>query len=184
MPYDRAMLAVFAELVSGRGGGGVADLGCGPGRITAHLHALGLDAFGVDLSPAMIEIARRDHPMLRFVEGRLDDLPIDDEALAGLVAWYSIIHTPPELLASVFAEFARTLAPGAPVLLAFQVGQERVRLHHVYGHDVTVQLYRNPPDRICSLLGDAGIAVDAQLVRQPAGPEKTAQAYLLGQKRW
>ncbi|MER5827399.1 methyltransferase domain-containing protein, partial [Streptomyces mirabilis] len=26
-------------------------MGCGPGRITAHLRDLGLDVFGVDLSP-------------------------------------------------------------------------------------------------------------------------------------
>ena len=183
MPYDRAMLGVFAELVSGHGGGVVADLGCGPGRITAHLHSLGLDAFGVDLSPAMIEVARRDHPVLRFVEGRLDDLPVDDGAVAGVVAWYSIIHTPPEQLPSVFTEFARVLAPGAPVLLAFQVGEERVHLQQVYGHDVSVHLHRLRPERICALLADSGIDVDARLVREPSDREKTPQAYLLGQRR-
>ena len=49
-PLDRALLATFAELVLADGAGPVADLGCGPGRITVHLQALGLAAFGVDLS--------------------------------------------------------------------------------------------------------------------------------------
>lgn len=41
-PYERAALASFAELVQGAGGGPVADVGCGTGRITAHLHTLGV----------------------------------------------------------------------------------------------------------------------------------------------
>jgi trans-aconitate methyltransferase len=39
--------------------GPVADVGCGPGNVTAHLHTLGLTAFGVDLSPEMVGLARR-----------------------------------------------------------------------------------------------------------------------------
>lgn len=62
-PYLRAALALLADMVQAAGGGGpVADVGCGPGHVTAHLHGLGVDAFGVDLSPAMIDVARRDHP--------------------------------------------------------------------------------------------------------------------------
>jgi trans-aconitate methyltransferase len=68
-PLDRALLAAFAELVLADGGGPVADLGCGPGRVTTHLHALGLDAFGVDLSPEMVAVARRSYPDLRFEAG-------------------------------------------------------------------------------------------------------------------
>ena len=58
-PLERAMLAAFAELVRGAGAGAVADLGCGPGRVTAYLHSLGLAAYGVDLSPQMIALARQ-----------------------------------------------------------------------------------------------------------------------------
>jgi SAM-dependent methyltransferase len=53
------MLAAFAEVVLAAGDGPVADIECGPGRVTAHLHGLGLTAFGVDLSPAMVAVARR-----------------------------------------------------------------------------------------------------------------------------
>ncbi|MGW4848298.1 class I SAM-dependent methyltransferase [Nocardia brasiliensis] len=54
--------------------GPVADVGCGPGEVTAHLHELGVDAFGIDLSPAMIDVARRDHPGLRFEVGSMTEL--------------------------------------------------------------------------------------------------------------
>jgi len=52
------VLAAFADHVRAEGAGGlVADLGCGEGRIGAHLAGLGLDVTGIDLSPALIEIA-------------------------------------------------------------------------------------------------------------------------------
>lgn len=89
-PWDRAMLATFAELV---GPGPVGDLGCGSGRLTGHLASLGLDVFGVDLSPGMVEVARRMHPTLRFEVGSLAALDLADASLAGALAWYSLIHT-------------------------------------------------------------------------------------------
>ena len=52
-PEERAVLALFADVVRARGGGAGADVGCGPGRITAELRQLGVDAFGIDLSPGM-----------------------------------------------------------------------------------------------------------------------------------
>ena len=108
-PWDRAMLAAFAEAVRTGGGGPVADLGCGPGRITAHLAALGLDVHGIDLSPSMVGVARRSYPELRFAEGSMSDLDLADGALGGIVAWYSVIHTPTERLPEMFAEFALSL---------------------------------------------------------------------------
>ena len=54
-PFDRAALDLFAELVPA---GPVGDLGCGTGRITTYLAGLGLDAFGIDLSPEMVALAR------------------------------------------------------------------------------------------------------------------------------
>ena len=82
-PLDRALLGAFAELVQAAGNAPVADLGCGPGRVTAHLRALGLDAFGVDLSPAMIAVARRTYPDLTFREGSMAALDLADGVLGG-----------------------------------------------------------------------------------------------------
>ncbi|WP_431198133.1 class I SAM-dependent methyltransferase [Leifsonia xyli] len=121
--YDRAMLGVFAERVAGSGGGLVGDLGCGPGRIAGYLARLGLDIVGIDLSPRMVEVARRDHPELRFEVGSMAALPFPDGALAGALAWYSIIHTPEERQDALFAEFARVTRPGGALLLAFQAGR-------------------------------------------------------------
>ncbi|SDO44454.1 Methyltransferase domain-containing protein [Cryobacterium flavum] len=182
-PHDRAQLAAFAELVQADGNGSVADIGCGPGRITAHLHDLGLQVFGIDLSPEMIAVARQAHPSLQFLEGTMEALDLADDTLGGIVAWYSIIHTPPERLPLVFAEFARVLVAGGYLLLAFQAGDEPRHLAHAYGHDIDLMAYRLPPDRIVDLLAAAGLAVQSQLVRAPDQSEKTPQAFLLARKR-
>ncbi|GIH70020.1 class I SAM-dependent methyltransferase [Sphaerimonospora thailandensis] len=143
VPLDRAMLAAFADFVRQAGGGTVAELGCGPGRVTAHLRGLGLDVFGVDLSPVMIDLARGAYPDLRFEVGSMDALDLADGELAGIVCWYSIIHTPPEELASYFAEFRRVLAPGGHLLLGFfeSEGGEVA----AFDHRVTTA-YRRPTD--------------------------------------
>ncbi|TDC49437.1 class I SAM-dependent methyltransferase [Jiangella ureilytica] len=182
--FDRAMLDAFAELVGGDGGP-VIEVGCGPGRITRYLHESGLDVSGVDLSPSMIEVARRTCPEVSFSVGTMTALEAAGASLAGLVAWYSIIHTPPVALPAVFAEFRRVLRDGGWVLLAFQVGDEVVRVEQAYGHaGLAVDAYRLQPDRIASLLVDAGFTVEARLVREAresVPPEKTSQAYLLAE---
>lgn len=180
-PLDRALLAMFAEQASALGRP-VGDLGCGPGRVTAHLASLGVDAFGSDLSPRMIEVARRRHPDLSFEVAPLDDLPRADGSLAGIVAWYSVIHTPPSDQPAVYAEFARLLAPGAPLLMAFQAGEERVRLTHGYGHDIELDAYRLTPEQVCADLREAGLLVTSRTVREAVHPEKTAQAYVLANR--
>ena len=75
LPLERALLAAFAELVAARNAGPVADIGCGPGHVTAHLHALGLATFGIDLSPEMIALARRAQIIHTDVAVKMTDCP-------------------------------------------------------------------------------------------------------------
>ncbi|WP_206306501.1 class I SAM-dependent methyltransferase [Streptomyces malaysiense] len=64
----------------------VADLGNGPGGVTALRHELGVPAFGVDLSPGMVALARETHPQLRFHTGSMTCLDIPSEPLGGIPA--------------------------------------------------------------------------------------------------
>lgn len=183
-PFDRAMLTAFAEIVrsAGSGEGQVVEVGSGPGRVTAYLHRLGAAISGIDLSPEMVALARRTYPDLRFDEGAMAALDLKDGALSGLVAWYSIIHTPPELLPSVFAEFDRVLAPGGHLLLAFQVGDEVLHFTEGFGHEVSLDFHRLSPDRVTEQLSQVGFVLQARLVREPDGSEKVPQAYLVFRK--
>ncbi|MEY2242596.1 class I SAM-dependent methyltransferase [Streptomyces sp. BF23-18] len=181
-PLDMAMLAAFAERVRAGGGGTVADLGCGPGRVTVHLERLGLDAFGIDLSPGMVAVARRTHPHLRFEVGTMTGLDLGDGTLAGALVWYSTVHTPIDELPVMLAEFRRVLAPGGHLLIAFKVGDEQVRLEHAYGHAVDLDVHRFPPERVAGLLRAAGLSEVARLVREAEAPEKTPQAFILARR--
>ncbi|HEY3687049.1 MAG TPA: class I SAM-dependent methyltransferase [Streptosporangiaceae bacterium] len=183
-PVDRALLDGFAEVV--RGQGPVADLGCGSGRVTAHLARLGVDVFGVDLSGGMVAAARRTYPGLRFATGSMLGLDIADGALGGVVAWFSVIHVPDERLPGVFGEFRRVLRPGGYALVAFQVGDGVEHRSRAGAHDVALDFHYRDPDAVAGLLERAGLAVRARTVRAPVTsgdyPEDTPQAFLLARR--
>ncbi|AWS47856.1 class I SAM-dependent methyltransferase [Streptosporangium sp. 'caverna'] len=181
MPLTRAMLAAFAELILA-GDGPVADIGCGPGHVGAHLNALGVPVFGIDLSPKMVEVARRRYPSLRFHEGSMTALDLKDGELGGIVAWYSTHHVPTEQLPVVFAEFHRTLAPGGHLLLGTHVGDENRHFQEAYGHPVSFGSYLLPPERITELLAEAGLVVSARLLEEPGEGQRRQHVCLLARK--
>ena len=191
-PISRAMMTGFAELLLDAGRGPVADLGCGPGWFTNLLADKGLDAFGVDLSPGMVEQARQAFPHLRFEVGSMTAIDLPDATLGGVLAFYSTHHTPPEHLPVVYAEFHRVLAPGGLLMLAGHVGPD---LHYsptqAYGgNPVSYESHLVPADRIADLLAAAGFTVTSRLdqpndgerrkailiAEKPAEPEATAAA--------
>jgi len=175
--YLRAALALFADSVRTAGGGPVADVGCGPGHVTAHLHELGVEAFGVDLSPGMIDVARRDHPGLRFEVGSMTDLDIPAASVAGLLAWQSLIHLPDDEVPTVFGHFHRALRPGRPLQLLFHVGNEsQLRTQGYGGHPMKIHIHRRQPEQVATWLRDAGFEVEAQMLLNP--DEKAPQAVL------
>jgi ubiquinone/menaquinone biosynthesis C-methylase UbiE len=124
-PIDRALLAAFVEMVHDHSGGPVADLGCGPGRVAAFLASGGIEVVGIDVSREMLTAASTAHPGLPLAQATLAALPFRDGSLRAAVSWYSIIHTPPELLDRVWAELGRVVAKTGHLLIAFQAGEAR-----------------------------------------------------------
>lgn len=182
-PMDRALLERFADVV--RGAGPVYDLGCGPGgQTTAFLHARGVDARGMDLSPAAVAEAARRHPSVPFSAGDMLALPLADGSAAGLVAFYAIVHFGPEPLRTAVREMARVLRPGAPLLLSFHVGDETVHVDEMFGRRASVDFRFHPVERVESALRDAGMGDIEPLVRDPyPGVEHpTRRAYVLARK--
>lgn len=179
-PSDRALLDVFAARVST--GGTVLDLGCGTGRVAAHLARRGLQLRGLDLSAGMLGQARRRHPWLPVVRGSLHRLPFASGCADGVLAWYSLIHTAPAELPGLVAELARVGRPGTPYLLAFQCGAgERVERSETWGHKVSRVNYRHDVGHVTALLTERGITLDGTEVRDPvAAHETTPQAFVAG----
>lgn len=186
LPLERAMLTAFVEQVQEGGGGRIADLGCGPGRVAGFLAGSGADVCGIDLSPGMVEVARRDHPGIPFDVASLAALPFGDRELAGALAWYSIIHVPQDLQDDVFTEFARVVRPEGWLLLAFQVSEsgdeDVVHLRRAYGHEIDLRTRRQSPARVRRRLVERGFAPRAELIREAVAPEKSRQAFVLAQR--
>lgn len=184
-PYDRAVLGAFSELVLATGNSEALDLGCGPGRITTFLAALGLDASGIDLSPQMVEEATHLYPNLDFTVASMTELPFTADSFSGVLAWYSIIHVPDEALDQAFSEVARVLRPGGWFQLAFQLGDRVDHYSNLAGIEVDLDFHRRPLAEVLTRLEGHGFRATARVEREPDQhgqfPESTRQGYLLVQ---
>ena len=181
MPYLRASLTLFAELVHGAGGGPVADVGCGPGYVTGYLHDAGVDAFGIDLSPEMIAIARRDYPDLRFEVGTMTDLDLANNSVVGIIAFWSVIHVPDHAIPGVFEEFRRVSRPQGLLLVGFHVGDGTSHTSEGYScRPINVDSHRRRPSTMMGWLRDAGFTIEAELV---IGPDKDVPGAVIFARR-
>ena len=127
-PRDRSVLDLFAALVTQAGlGTEVADVGCGTGRLEPYLASVGLRPHGVDLSPEMVRVARRDHRSFDFEVADLRHLPYADGSLPGVVCWYSLMYLPPEERPAALAELARVVRPGGHLVTAWKLGDDSPR---------------------------------------------------------
>ena len=158
MPADD--LAIIARHLSIRPGA-VLDVGCGPGHLTAYLRSLGVDAFGLDQVSEFIDHARVSYPTGRFALGSMRQLPVPDGCVAGILAWYSLIHLPPDDLDGVLAELRRALAPAGRLVVGFFDGDEVVAFEHR-----VVTAYYWPVDAFTERLRAAGFT-EIERLRRP-----------------
>ena len=173
--HVRAGVVLFADLVRAIGGGPVADVGCGPGHTTALLRELGADAFGIDLSPAMIEIARREHPGVRFEVGSMTDLELADDSLAGVLAWWSLMYIPDEAMPGVLGQFHRMLRPGGLLTVGFHVGDESTVERSGDGDQpMQAEAHHRQPSRVADWLRGVGFTLEAQHLLNPDEPKPGA----------
>ncbi|HEX8345891.1 MAG TPA: class I SAM-dependent methyltransferase [Actinoplanes sp.] len=132
--------------------GNVLDLGCGPGHFTGHLRSLGVDAIGIDMVPEFIAHARAAHPTGSYRLGSMTSLDVGNDSIAGILAWYSLIHLPPADLDGVLAEFRRVMRPAGTLVVGFFDGDEVAAFDHK-----VVTAYRWPVDEFSERLARAGL---------------------------
>jgi SAM-dependent methyltransferase len=124
--------------------------------------------FGIDLSPEMIAIARRDYPRLRFEVGTMTDLDLADGSVAGIVAFWSIIHVPDHAVPGVFQQFGRVLRPQGPLLVGFHVGDGTRHTSKGYtGLPINVDSHHRQTSQVSGWLRDTGFTIEAELVIGP-----------------
>lgn len=164
-PFDRALLDRLVERV--RHLGPVGDIGCGPGHVARYLSERGVDAFGLDLSPAMVQVAQHYNPGLRFLPGDMRALPAAAATWGGIVAFYSLIHIPPENLGEVLDEFYRVLIPGGLLLVAFHIGAQVIHLDEWWGKQVCLDFYFFSLTAMADHIRQVGFVVEEALERAP-----------------
>ena len=171
-PLDRELLDRFAREVSGKGL--AVDLGCGPGQVARYLTARGVDCMGIDLSPQMVEQARRANPTITFQQGDMRRLDLPDGALAGIAAFYSIIHIPRDQVPDVLVELHRVLKPDGLLLMSFHAGDETRHIDEFFGKQVSLDFRFFQRAEMDKQLRAAGFSVE-DVIERPPYPEVEAQ---------
>jgi ubiquinone/menaquinone biosynthesis C-methylase UbiE len=149
--------------------GKVLDVGCGTGVMSARLAMSGRQVIGVDLSPAMIDRARRkEHSRLEFVQGDAENLPIESGSFDAVVNLISFHHYPTP--ARAIAEFRRVLrSNGRLVLIAFDRESRYIQLAqrtNRWTRWIAGQSWQKTSEEVIALVSDAGFArVELKTVR-------------------
>lgn len=181
-PFDRWLLERLADLADG---GPVADAGCGPGQVAFHLAAAGADVTGFDLSPGMVDEARRRFPELSFAVADLTALPAPGAGggWSAVAAWYSLVHLAGSELRPAVALLAAALAPGGWLAVALHVGDEVRHQTELWGQPIDVDFVFHDPDAVLGAFATAGLA-DVEWYRrgpQP-GEAETERLYVLARR--
>jgi len=125
---DEMRAQMLSRLPSDLNGMRILDAGCGPGVMSQELAARGANVVGVDISPSLIDIARRrmpDHlaPRVTFEAG---DMLADRGRFDAVMAMDSLIYYGRTDLISAISVLRNrtdhlvfTLAPRTPFLMAF-----------------------------------------------------------------
>jgi SAM-dependent methyltransferase len=181
-PFDRQLLDRFATSV---GDAAACDMGCGPGQVAHYLHERGVQVCGVDLSPAMVEQARRLTPGVEFRQGDMMALDVPDGAWAGIAAFYSIIHIPRCDMAQALGELRRALRPGGLLLLAFHLGDDTLHLDDWWDQKVSVDFFFFRSAEMEGYLTSAGFEIEEIIEREPYPPEvehQSRRAYIFARR--
>jgi SAM-dependent methyltransferase len=163
---DRLLLKEFAA--SNKDKGLCADFGCGPGQTTRFLYDHGLhDIVGIDLSPAMVNVARELSPAINFETGDLLNIAFPSDHLGSVLAFYAIVHFTPDQVRQCFGEINRVLKPGGDFLFSFHVGDEIVHFDKAHDKVIDVDLFFFKTDDIVQLLHETGFTVIDVIERRP-----------------
>lgn len=179
-PWLKAAMDAFASAVASVGP--VLDVGCGPGMVTAYLAERGIEVSGVDLSPRMIDHARRLHPQCTFTVRSATDLGLRPASLGGVLGWWSLFNLPRDILPTVLAYYAAALRPGGQLIIATHAGDHDVERTEAYnGVPVKWTTYQWQPEQLIALVQRAGLRPVADL-RLPADRNSGAASVLVAQR--
>jgi uncharacterized protein YceH (UPF0502 family) len=183
LPFERWLLERVAAHADG---GPVVEVGCGPGHVTAYLAEAGADATGIDLSPAMVDEARRRFPAGDYQVGDLRRLirPTSAQGWSAVLAWYSLIHLAASELPGAFTAMSRPLAPGGWLVVALHAGAEVQHFEDWFDAPVDLDFVLHEPAEVVAVAQAAGLEEVEWYHRGrfAARGEVTDRIYVVGRK--
>ena len=181
-PKDQEILRRFSKELGNRRP--VWDFGCGPGQTAKYLKNLGVEISGLDLSEKILEQARILHPGIHFRRGNILSLKFENNSIAGIVAFYAIVHFSKEQVGIAFREVFRVLQPGGIFLFTFHIGEARIHIDAFLGKNVDVDFMLFTTDFMLSCLRDSGFESTEVIEREPySGVEyESKRAYVFAIK--
>ncbi|MDQ2757666.1 MAG: DUF480 domain-containing protein [Actinomycetota bacterium] len=164
----------------------VVEVGCGPGQVTAWLADSGVAAQGLDLSPAMVAVARERHPGLTFEIGDLRHLmrPAGASGWGAVLAWYSLIYLAESEIPSAVGALARPLAPGGLLVAAMHAGAAVRHTASWFEQEVDLEVVLHDPEVVRAAFAAAGLVDVEWYLRGPMGSrgETSDRLYVLGRR--
>jgi ubiquinone/menaquinone biosynthesis C-methylase UbiE len=164
-PKDQEILHRFLQEIGDRKP--VWDLGCGPGQTSKYLKNLGIEISGLDLSEKILEQARTIHPKIPFRKGNILELAFENDSIAGVVAFYAIVHFTEEQVRMAFHEVFRVLQPGGLFLFTYHVGEETIHVDEFFGKKVDIDFMFFTTDFIFGCVKDSGFEKIEIIEREP-----------------
>ena len=164
-PKDREILRRFAQEIGNRWP--VWDLGCGPGNTAEFLKNLGVDISGLDLSGNTLEQARTLHPGIHFQKGNILELEFENDSIAGIVAFYAIVHFTEAQVERAFLEIFRVLQPGGLFLFTYHIGDETIHLNEFLGKEIDIDFMFFTSGLIQGVLETCGFEKIEIIEREP-----------------
>jgi SAM-dependent methyltransferase len=128
---------------------------------------------------------RRLNPDLQFVQTSMLALGLRSESLAGVAAFYSIIHIPREYVVRALAEVRRVLRPGGLFLFTFHLGSEDSHHDEFFGHRVSLDLALFTTAEMLGYLEAADFVIEEIEERDPYAPEveyQSRRGYILASR--
>jgi demethylmenaquinone methyltransferase/2-methoxy-6-polyprenyl-1,4-benzoquinol methylase len=118
-PFMSQMRRETALLCIGRGLRTVLDIGCGTGRQCIILHRHGVQATGVDTSPAMLEVAQaKSPPGITYICAQATALSLPEHQFDAVIFSFSLHENPPPIIRAMLREAHRVLKPQGMLLIA------------------------------------------------------------------
>jgi len=164
-PKDREILARFFHEIDNRRP--VWDFGCGPGQTTKYLNDLGLEISGLDISEKILEQAQSLYPEIHFQKGNMLNLDFENNSIAGIVAFYAIVHFTKAQVEATLREIFRVLQPGGLLLLTYHIGEEIIHLDEFLGKNIDIDFMFFSSDFVLTSLKTIGFEQIEIIERDP-----------------